>query len=312
MALAIAATLLARIVPLAGAPVIAIVLGVVAGAAFRAPLWQPGFADAGRRWLQAGIVVTGLTLPLLDVLRTGVATLPLILITIAIALALAVPLGRALGVARDVRDLVAAGTAICGASAIAAVSSVIDADAAAVAVSIATVFFYNVIAVVVFPPLGHGMGMTQPQFGTWAGTAINDTSSVVAAGYAFGAAAGAHATIVKLTRAAMILPLAAGWAAWRARERAAAGERIAWRSIVPWFIVWFLVAALCEPLVPAAWHAAITALGVFGITVALAAIGLRTNVATLVRTGARPLALGLLLWLAVALSSLAVQRATGS
>ena len=306
------ATFAARVVPLVGAPVLAIILGVLIGSMRRDPAWQPGLSDAGRRWLQYGIVITGFTLPLASVLKTGVATLPLIVITIAVALVLAVPLGRLLGVARDTRDLVGAGTAICGASAIAAISSVIDAPADAIALSVATVFFYNVVAVLVFPALGHAMAMSQTQFGTWAGTAINDTSSVVAAGYAFGAVAGAQATIVKLTRATMILPLAAGYAFVRARKRRAAGEPIAWRAIVPWFILWFLAAALAEPLVPQAWHAGIAAAGVFLITVALAAIGLRTNVAALARTGARPLALGFLLWLSVAVSALIVQHFTGT
>jgi uncharacterized integral membrane protein (TIGR00698 family) len=158
------------------------------------------------------------------------------------------------------------------------------------------------------------MHLTQAAFGVWAGTAINDTSSVVAAGYAYGHQAGAHATIVKLTRATFILPIVAVIAVVRARSNAAGGVRVPWRHIVPWFIVWFLCAALANTagLVPGGWHGAIADVATFLISVALAAIGLQTNVRHLIRTGFKPLALGFILWSAVALTSLAVQRATGA
>jgi uncharacterized integral membrane protein (TIGR00698 family) len=155
--------------------------------------------------------------------------------------------------------------------------------------------------------------MLQDQFGVWAGTAINDTSSVVAAGYTYGREAGDHATIVKLTRATLILPIVGVIALLKARRERAAGARVPWAKIVPWFIVWFLVAALINTtgIVPAAWHGAIGIAATFLISIALAAIGLQTELARLLRAGARPLALGFVLWVAVALSSLAIQHATG-
>jgi len=314
-AVAAVAVLCARAVPLVGAPVLAIVLGVAIRALVPLPeRCRPGIAFSARTVLQAAIVVSGFGLSLATVVRTGLGTLPVTLGTIAVALILAPLLGRMLRLERMLQTLVGVGTAICGASAIAAVSSVLEPDEADVALSIATVFFYNVVAVLVFPPIGHALHMAQDAFGLWAGTAINDTSSVVAAGYAYGREAGDHATIVKLTRATLILPIVAAIAIWRARAQRDTGAHVPWMHIVPWFILWFLVAALVNSsgVVPASWHDGIATVAVLLISVALAAIGLQTELARLLRAGARPLALGFMLWVAVAVSSLAIQRATGS
>jgi uncharacterized integral membrane protein (TIGR00698 family) len=253
--------------------------------------------------LQSAIVVSGFGLSLAVVVTTGWETLPVTIGTIAIALVLAPIVGRMLKIDSVLQHLVGVGTAICGASAIAAVASVIEPLESDVALAIATIFFYNIVAVLTFPALGGLMHMTQSQFGVWAGTAINDTSSVVAAGYAFGADAGQHATIVKLARATFILPVVA-----------IGGMHVPWRRIVPWFILWFVVAACINTtgIIPDGWHGGITRLSTFLISVALAAIGVQTEVARLARSGARPLALGFVLWVAVAAVSLLLQRATGS
>ncbi len=308
------ATLAARFLPLAGAPVLAIVLGVALRALWPLPeRCRPGLAFAARTVLQAAIVVSGFALSFVTVVRTGLTTLPVTLGTIAVALVLAPLIGRALRLDGVLQRLVGVGTAICGASAIAAVATVIEPAESEIALAVATVFFYNVVAVLVFPPLGHLMALSQDAFGLWAGTAINDTSSVVAAGYAYGREAGDHATIVKLTRATLILPIVGVLALLRARAQRGSGARVPWRRIVPWFIVWFLAAALVNTggVVPAGWHGPIGLLATFLISVALAAIGLQTELAKLLRSGARPLALGFCLWVAVALSSLAIQRLTG-
>jgi uncharacterized integral membrane protein (TIGR00698 family) len=301
-------------VPLAGAPVLAIVLGVAVRAAWPPPeRCRPGLAFAGRTVLQAAIVVSGFALSFVTVVRTGLGTLPVTLGTMAVALILSPLVARVLRLDGVLQRLVGVGTAICGASAIAAVATVIEPAESEIALAIAVVFFYNIVAVLAFPPLGHLMHLSQDAFGLWAGTAINDTSSVVAAGYAYGREAGDHATIVKLTRATLILPIVGVLAVLRARERRVAGARVPWRRIIPWFIVWFLAAALVNTtgLVPPAWHAPIGTLAAFLISTALAAIGLQTQFAKLLRTGARPLAFGFVLWVAVALSSLALQRLTG-
>ena len=316
LALAIAgvATALGRAVPLIGAPVIAILLGILLHRRCGPDaLLGAGIAFSGRSLLQSAIVISGLAVSFETVLRTGIATLPLTLVTVAVALVLMPLVARLLQLERSLSTLIGVGTAICGASAIAAVAPVLESTEAETALAIATIFFYNIVAVLVFPPLGHLMQMTQTAFGTWAGTAINDTSSVVAAGFAYGREAATQATIVKLTRATLILPLVAAIAAARMRWAPAHRGPIAWRRIVPWFIVWFLVAAVVNGLgaIPAAWHGPIGALSGFLIAAALAAIGLQTEMRHILRTGLRPLALGLVLWIAVAVASLLVQRAVG-
>ncbi len=210
--------------------------------------------------------------------------------------------------------LVGIGTAICGASAIAAVATVIEPAEDEIALAIATVFFYNIVAVLVFPPLGHLMGLSQDAFGLWAGTAINDTSSVVAAGYAYGREAGDHATIVKLTRATLILPIVGVLALLRARARHGAGGPRAVAAHRP--VVHRLVSGrragqhrrhrarrLARRDRPARRRSSSAS--------RWPRSACRRSSTKLLRTGARPLALGFVLWVAVALSSLAIQHATG-
>jgi uncharacterized integral membrane protein (TIGR00698 family) len=314
-ATALVATLLARFIPLVGAPVLAIVLGILLRSLVRLPpALLPGFGFSAKQVLQSAIIVSGFGLSLAVVVRTGLDTLPVTVGTVAVALVLAPIVGRMLKLESVLEHLIGVGTAICGASAIAAVASVIEPLEGDVSLAIATIFFYNIVAVLTFPALGGLMHMTQSQFGVWAGTAINDTSSVVAAGYAFGADAGQHATIVKLARATFILPIVAIVAVVHARAQRAGGVHVPWRKVVPWFILWFVVAACVNTigLIPAGWHPGITETSTFLISMALAAIGVQTEVARLARSGARPLALGFVLWIAVAAVSLLLQRATGS
>jgi uncharacterized integral membrane protein (TIGR00698 family) len=313
--IALVASGAARFAPLAGAPVLAILLGIaIRSRVAIAPRYDPGIRFSAKFVLQAAIVVSGFGLSFAMVVHTGLATLPVTLVTIAVALACAPVLGRLLHVDRGVRALIGVGTAICGASAIAAVASVTDPPEEDVSLAIATIFTYNILAVLVFSPLGHLMHLSQDAFGVWAGTAINDTSSVVAAGYAYGREAGAHATVVKLTRATFILPVAGVLAILRARSHTHDGTSVPWRRIVPWFIVWFLCAALVNTagFVRAGWHEPIAQAATFLISVALAGIGLQTNLRHLVTAGARPLALGCALWVLVAVASLLVQHLTGT
>jgi uncharacterized integral membrane protein (TIGR00698 family) len=139
--------------------------------------------------------------------EVGAGSLWVLLFTLASALLTAFNVGKVLGVSGKMTSLIGMGTAICGGPAIAAISSIIEADEIEIAYSISTVFLFNVIAVLIFPPIGHLLGFSDQAFGLWAGTAINDTSSVVAAGYAYSNSAGAYATIVKLTRTTMIIPI---------------------------------------------------------------------------------------------------------
>jgi uncharacterized integral membrane protein (TIGR00698 family) len=324
VAIALVATWLGALAPVVGAPVFGIVIGGVVAAFLRqGAVTDAGAGWAGKRVLQASVVVLGTGLSIGQVLTTGWQSLPVMLGTLAVALLGAWLIGGALGLTGDVRTLIGVGTGICGASAIAATQSVIRAKSADVVYAIGTIFTFNVIAVLTFPFVGRALDMSDHSFGLWAGTAINDTSSVVAASFSFSAAAGAYGIVVKLTRTLMIIPITIGIAVYRRRRGrlaaapgAASGPgatgRVSWASVVPAFLIWFVVAVIVNSLgvIPAAWHPYLSQLGAFMITVALVGIGLGTRVGVLRQAGYRPLALGASLWVLVALASLGLQAVT--
>ncbi|HUH32270.1 MAG TPA: YeiH family protein [Rhodanobacter sp.] len=316
----VVALILGRQAPLIGGPVIGIVLGIVVRNLLTPPeRCNPGIAFAGKKVLQWSIIALGFGLSLDQVAKTGLASLSVTLVTMTVAFITAWLLGRWLGVHGKLAILIGVGTAICGGSAIAAATPIIRADDHDTAFAISTIFLFNVIAVLVFPLLGHLLHMTDLGFGLWAGTAINDTSSVVAAGYSYSKAAGDYATIVKLTRATLIIPvclvLAVAVAARERRKLQASGSTGQFRlaSIFPWFILWFLVASAVRTagLIPAALQPALHVGAEFLIIVALTAIGLSANIRRMISSGPRPLLLGLGVWAAVAVSSLAVQQVMG-
>lgn len=318
VALAAVASLLGGFAPVVGGPVFGIALGMLLQH-FRPPgdTYRAGISFSAKYVLQGSVVMLGLGLSLPQLFGTGVQTFPVMIGSLLAALGAAYLLGRLLGVDGELRMLIGAGTAICGGSAIAATSAVIGASQAAVAYAISTIFVFNALAVVLFPLLGHLMDLSPMAFGIWAGTAINDTSSVVAAGYVYGDEAGATGVVVKLARTTMIIPMAMLLALVQARaaRRVAAEERRAlpWRRLVPWFVVWFCLAALVNTvgLVPDQLADLSLATAKFLITAALTAVGLSAQFAAMRSTGHRPLLLGGLLWVVVAVSSLALQRLFG-
>lgn len=313
-ALGLVAYLLGRQVPIIGGPVLGILLGLAVGTWFGPrPALTPGTAFAAKKVLQTAVVLLGLGLSLTQVARIGWETLPVMLGTLVLALAAGPLIGRWLGVAEDIRTLVTVGTGICGASAIATISAVTGATGVAVAVSIAVIFVYNALAVVLFPLLGHALGLSQEGFGLWAGTAVNDTSSVVAAATVYGAVATSHAVVVKLTRTLMIIPIAVGHSVARARQVPDGQAGMPWSRLVPPFLVLFLLAAAANSIgmVPDSWGDPVRQAAAYLTTVALTAIGLSTPVRAVQQAGWRPLALGGVLWVLVAVSSLVLMRLTG-
>ncbi len=319
--IAVAATVLGHLVPVVGAPVFA-VLGGIATTVVRPPAARsgPGLDFVAKTVLKASIVVLGTGLSFHEVLTVGTTSLPVLIGTLATALLGAVVIGRVLGVSRDLRTLIGVGTAICGASAIAATDGVIGACDADVSYAIATIFTFNVAAVLSFPTIGHALGLSPHAFGLWSGTAVNDLSSVVAVSTIYGHGATSYAVVVKLTRTLMIVPIALGlsvWRGWAGRRPAAGGDHTApggLRRAVPWFIAWVLVAVALNTvgLVPNGWHESLSEVAAVMITMALAAIGLSTRPRDIRSAGFRPLALGAILWVVVAGSSLALQALTGS
>lgn len=312
LAIAIVAYVLGHFVPIVGGPVFGIVIGMLIALPQQLPArYQPGIKFSGKQLLQLSIIVLGTNLQLGEVIGSGLHSLPLMLGTAVITLTGAYVFGKLLGMDRDMRRLLGVGTTICGGSAIAALASVIEVNESEVAYAISTVFLFNIAAVLTFPWIGHLIGLSQHAFGLWAGTAINDTSSVVAAGFVYGHAAGNEGVIVKLTRTTLIIPLVIFYAGKRIWSARAGGRAVDWNKIVPWFIGWFVLAAIINSvgLIPAPVHPVITQVALFLIVVALTGVGLSANAATVRAAGVRPLALGFLLWALIALSSLMIARA---
>ncbi|MFE5598279.1 YeiH family protein [Streptomyces coelicoflavus] len=332
VAVASVATVMGGWFPLIGGPVAGVVIGVVLAAVRRpAARLGPGITTASKFVLQLSVVLLGCQLSLTQVVRVGGSSLPVMLGSLVACLAAAYFVGRRLGIGRDLRTLIGVGTGICGASAIAAVTPVIGAASAEVAYAVSTIFLFNIAAVLVFPALGHLLDMSQQAFGLFAGTAVNDTSSVVAAAATYGDEAGQYAVVVKLTRTLLIIPICLWLAALTKRRALAAGTggpgasgpgaggpvdgpRLNVLKLVPWFLVGFLLTALVNTLglIPPRAHPGLTTLCVFMITVALSAIGLTTDLRGLRRAGPRPLLLGACLWVVVSATSLALQYLTSS
>ena len=295
-------------VPLIGAPLIAIAIGVVITNGLRGPLRIASLriGEVSKYALRGGIIVLGGSLDLGDIVRTGWDSLPLLLIS-------ALGVGKMLGIDWRMRCLIGMGTTICGASAIAALAPVIRAKAEEIAYAVTVIFFFNMVAVFLFPVLGHLMSLSDAGFGLWAGTAVNDTSAVVAAGFAYSQDAGTAATIVKLTRTTLIIPLVVGFGLsmpWLDPSHASTQTSLAKRvyDAIPMFIVLFLIAALLKSLgLFGAYGPVIQTAGRWVLVVALAAVGLQGHWRAFVGAGARPLLLGFLTWIAVAGTSLIVQ-----
>jgi uncharacterized integral membrane protein (TIGR00698 family) len=305
---------LGHVLPVLGGPVVAILLGLLLGQLFgQREAWRPGATFAAAKVLQASIVLLGATMSLGQVATTGRRTLPVLVGTLVVALVGGRLLTRLLKVDQVTGRLVTYGTGICGASAIATMSAVLGAPATSIALSVTVIVVYNVLGAVFFPLLGHVMHLSQESFGLWAGTAVNDTSSVLAAATAYGVTAASVAVVVKLTRTLAIIPLAL-YESWRVQRTSPAARRPVWWKLVPKFLVLFLLAAAARSvgLVPSAWGPVIKELAYIGTTVAMAAVGMGSSLRHIKQAGWRPVALGGLLWLLVASSSLLLQRLSGT
>ncbi len=302
-------------VPLIGAPLVAIAIGVLFANIAPAIAQDKTLRISGisKLCLKGGIILLGASLDLGDIVRTGFDSLPLIAVTMTSGLVCALWLGKGLGIDWKMRCLIGVGTTICGGSAIAALAPVIRAKAEDIAYAITVVFFFNMVAVFTFPALGHLLGLSDQGFGIWTGTAVNDTSAVVAAGFAFSQAAGTTATIVKLTRTTLIIPIVLGFGLalpFLDKTETTGSRSLAKRvyAAVPAFIILFVLAAAANTAGLIGSHAMqVQLLGRLVMVVALAAVGLQGNWRAFVGAGSRPLILGLVTWFVVAVSSLAVQ-----
>ncbi len=331
LAIALPAWLLGKQFEVIGGPVFAILIGMVLALVVPARAGEPlqkGVKFTSKKVLQYAVILLGFGLNLAQIAQVGATSLPIIVSTIATSLIVSFVLCRALNIPGKISTLVGVGSSICGGSAIAATAPVIDADDEEIAQAISVIFLFNVIAALVFPTLGGVLGLSNEGFGLFAGTAVNDTSSVTAAAAAWdGMHAGANtldaATIVKLTRTLAIIPITLALAFWQvrlAKRAAAAGEgsgqaagTFDLKKIFPFFILFFVLASVITTVfaLPATVTAPIKELSKFFIIMAMAAIGFNTNIVKLVRTGGKPILMGLACWIAIACVSLGMQHVLG-
>lgn len=309
LAAAVPAWYLGRMLPLIGGPVFGILIGIVLAFWQRPGIFERGIIFISKQGLQLAIILLGFEMNLHHVLSVSSQSLLLVLFTISAVFATTMIVGGRLYLSENIRTLIGVGTAICGGSAIAAAAPVIKADDREVAYAISTIFFFNILAVFIFPPVGHLLQMSETGFGIWAGTAINDTSSVVAAGYSFSDEAGNMATIVKLARSLMIIPVTLALALISAKKKGQESN-FKFAEVLPWFVLGFLAASVIKTtgFLPLELTLDLARTGKFIIVMALTAIGLQTNLPKMFSYGLKPILLGFACSVSIALTSLGIQH----
>ncbi|OEL03197.1 YeiH family protein [Staphylococcus casei] len=311
LVIAMVATILGSKFPVVGSAIFAIVIGIIINNLFVIPKkYEAGIQFSSKKILHYSIVVLGFTLSFQSIGAIGWKSLPIIIITLSAAFLTVYILMKCLRTSENLSILIAVGTSICGGSAIAATSPVIKAKESEVALAIATIFLFNLIAVFIFPPLGHVLNMGEMAFGYFGGTAINDTSSVIAATSNYGNTALETGTITKLTRTLMIIPVVLFFTYRTIRQARAEQSKIAVKNVFPWFIMWFVVASLIStilnfsPTIINIFHQ----LSLFLITMAMGGIGLTVQFRQFRQAGFKPLFLGLITWIVVIITSLITMK----
>ncbi|MGP1458985.1 MAG: YeiH family protein [Treponema sp.] len=329
LAIAVPSWFLGKLVPVIGGAVIAILSGMLVTVFLK----NKGAADSGikfvsKKVLQWAVILLGFGLDYTVVLKTGQQSLPIIVCTITASLVTAFVLQRAMKMPSNISTLVGVGSSICGGSAVAATAPVIDANDEEVAQAISVIFFFNVLAAVIFPIFGKLIGFdttTGDAFGIFAGTAVNDTSSVTAAAstwdgmWNLGSQTLDKAVTVKLTRTLAIIPITFALALLRthaAKKSGAAGTAVDFKKIFPFFILYFIAASLITTIalkfgVSGAVFVPLKTASKFLIVTAMAAVGLNSDIVKLVKTGGKPLFLGAACWIAITAVSLVMQRFMG-
>ena len=320
--ISVPAWFLGNLLPVIGGPVFAILIGMVLTLLIKDKgTMQPGIAFTSKKILQYAVILLGFGMNLTDILAKGQQSLPIILSTITTSLIVSFLLYRLLHMDPKVSALIGVGSSICGGSAIAATAPVIEADDEEIAQSISVIFLFNVIAALVFPALGNMLHLSNEGFGLFAGTAVNDTSSVTATAAAWDGIHSSNtlnaATIVKLTRTLAIIPITLALAIFRAGKKEEAleesGSNFSLKQVFPMFVLFFILASVITTVfsLPPAVTDPLKNLSKFFIVMAMAAIGLNTHIVKLIRTGAKPIFMGFCCWIAIALVSLGMQSIIG-
>lgn len=323
--LALPAWILGQYFPLVGAPVFAILLGMIVGSFYHnRTKTAAGIAFTSKYILQTAVVLLGFGLNLMQVVKVGVQSLPIIISTIATSLIVAFCLQKWLKLDVNTATLVGVGSSICGGSAIAATAPVIKAKDEEVAKSISVIFLFNILAALIFPTLGDMLGLTNHGFALFAGTAVNDTSSVTATAAAWDAIHHSNtldgATIVKLTRTLAIIPITlvlSFYTAFKKSKNGRASEKtFSLKKAFPMFVLYFLLASIVTTVVSGLGMSVelfeqLKVLSKFFIVMAMGAIGLNTNPIKLVKTGGQAIGVGAACWLAITCVSLLMQHVLG-
>ena len=327
--IAIPSWFLGKQFPIIGGAVIAIIAGMIITLFLKNKTpFESGIKFTSKKVLQWAVVLLGFGMNLTVVLQTGKQSLPIIVSTIATSLIIAYLLHKAMHIPGKISTLVGVGSSICGGSAIAATAPVIDADDEEVAQAISVIFFFNVLAALIFPTFGKLIGFatnTGEAFGIFAGTAVNDTSSVTAAAstwdsmWNLGSATLDTAVTVKLTRTLAIIPITLVLAMIRTHNEKKSGEtgkKVSLKQIFPFFILYFIAASIITTIlisagIDASVFTPVKDLSKFFIVLAMAAIGLNTDIVKLVKTGGKPLIMGFTCWVGITGVSLLMQHLLG-
>ncbi len=324
--IAVPSWFLGKLFPIIGGPVISILIGMIITLLIKdKSSLDKGIKFTSKKILQWAVILLGFGLNLGVILQTGKQSLPIILATISTSLVISYVLHRVMHIPSKISTLVGVGSSICGGSAIAATAPVIDADDEEVAQAISVIFFFNVLAAIIFPHLGTILGFSQTSgnaFGIFAGTAVNDTSSVTAAAstwdsmYNLGTATLDKAVTVKLTRTLAIIPITLVLAFFRTKREKNSGKKVDFKKIFPFFIIYFILASVITTIatscgIDISFFEPIKTLSKFFIVLAMAAIGLNTNIVKLIKTGGKPIIMGLCCWIGITGVSLILQAILG-
>ena len=324
--IAIPSWILGKLFPIIGGAVIAILLGMLVAIFLKNKTpFENGIKFTSKKILQWAVILLGFGLNLNVIFKTGLQSLPIILCTITASLVIAFIIHKLLNIPSKISTLIGIGSSICGGSAIAATAPIINADDEEIAQSISVIFFYNVLAAILFPILGKLIGFdttSAEAFGIFAGTAVNDTSSVTAAAatwdsmWNLGSATLDKAVTVKLTRTLAIIPITLILAFLQTRKVTDNENKVSLKKIFPFFIIYFVIASIITTIalslgVSGNFFIPLKTLSKFLIVTAMSAIGLNTNIIKLIKTGGKPLIIGACCWLGITGVCLLMQKLLG-
>lgn len=315
-ALAEISVLLEKLIPgeILGASIIALFLGTIINSFFHPDWMKPALKFTSKRILKVAIILLGASLSIGTIMSVGKMTFFVMIFTFAMCFGGGYFVRKIFGLNWKLGNLISAGTGICGGSAIAAISPVIDADDKDIAFAMSSTFIFDMVMVALYPIMGKLLGMSDIAYGIWAGTSVNDTASVVASGYAFSEIAGDFATMVKLTRTIAIIPtvLVFAYIGTRIKQKELKaenkGQKVNLVKIIPWFIGGFLLLAVLNSagFIPSVLGSVIKNASKFLMVTALAAIGLNTSIGDFKKAGLAPMFYGITIDTLVTLTALGV------